>query len=616
MRYAIPVPLLLFACQDAGLQTSNARPTATIVTPSAASDILEGTTQTLIGTVGDADHRPAELRVTWWVDDAIVCEPSAPDANGETRCETVIPGDARVVRLEVRDPSNQSAVDETPINLVPDADPVATLLRPADGSAFPVAAPVFLEGQVQDVEDPAETLQIRWLSDRDGVLGTEPATADGYVTTRATPAGSHLLALEVTDSLGHVDRASVEVEVRPTDAPPSCAIQDPVSDIVLVIGDELTLIGQGSDAETTPGNLLATWTSDIQGVLTSAPVAQDGQTQAVVADLVPDTPDHPADHRRHRPGHALMLGGHGRRPPHRVDRRARERRDPPEGVSATLDALVSDVEDDPADLTVEVRSDIQGVLDASPVATQGLVTASLTPLTHGPHILTVDVTDSSGSSASTSVAVTIDGVPSAPRVAITPETPDPTIDLATLVLADSVDPDGDPVTYAYAWTRNGQATGHASERVDAADTQRGDVWTVAVTPSDPWLMGDVATDTVTIGNALPVVDDVTILPPIPTTHDDLSCQPGTLFDPDADAVTWTATWFVDGAWFSSGTHLPAGSVPRGASVTCEISPHDGLDAGAPVSSSEVVILNGEPAAPALSSSPIRPVQATPCTAPR
>lgn len=54
-----------------------------------------------------------------------------------------------------------------------------------------------------------------------------------------------------------------------------------------------------------------------------------------------------------------------------------------------------------------------------------------------------------------------------------------------LAPAFAVDPDGDPVELAYAWTRNGEETSFTASRVSATEVWPGDAWAVTVTATDP-----------------------------------------------------------------------------------------------------------------------------------
>jgi hypothetical protein len=91
--------------------------------------------------------------------------------------------------------------------------PTAQILSPADNTVFELGQPVTLEGKGVDPEDgllPGSSL--RWISDRDGVLGTGlslPVTLSGSKCDTVL----HTITLEVTDKDGNKATHSIVVVV-------------------------------------------------------------------------------------------------------------------------------------------------------------------------------------------------------------------------------------------------------------------------------------------------------------------------------------------------------------------------------------------------------------------
>ncbi len=90
--------------------------------------------------------------------------------------------------------------------------------------------------------------------------------------------------------------------------------------------------------------------------------------------------------------------------------------------------------------------------------------------------------------------------PSTPGVAIDPEAPTTDDSLLCLVSSPSVDPDGDPVFYAFSWWVDGTEAGMVDAMVDASLLAPGQVWTCRVTPSDGELAGPAGEASVTISS--------------------------------------------------------------------------------------------------------------------
>ncbi len=74
--------------------------------------------------------------------------------------------------------------------------------------------------------------------------------------------------------------------------------------------------------------------------------------------------------------------------------------------------------------------------------------------------------------------------PAAPTVAITPAEPTPWEDLVCAVVEESVDPEGDVVSYGYRWLVDDANAGIYDETVPLDQTADGQSWTCEVTPFD------------------------------------------------------------------------------------------------------------------------------------
>jgi len=87
------------------------------------------------------------------------------------------------------------------------------------------------------------------------------------------------------------------------------------------------------------------------------------------------------------------------------------------------------------------------------------------------------------------VVFTLNRPPSAPVIALTPSAPGDGDDLVCAVTSAAVDPEGDPVGYAFAWTRNGQpfsgeTSAATTSSISGALTSPGDVFECQVSASD------------------------------------------------------------------------------------------------------------------------------------
>ncbi len=175
---------------------------------------------------------------------------------------------------------------------------------------------------------------------------------------------------------------------------------------------------------------------------------------------------------------------------------------------------------------------------------------------------------------------------------------------------EASDVDGDVVSFTYEWLKNGQVIqGAGTPYLSGSLFERGDRILCAVTPNDEVSEGErVTSNEVTILNALPTIRSVSLKPQEATETSVLTCTPNDIADRDGDSVTVTYAWTVDGITVSGATTstLTGESFDRDQAVACTVTPHDGIDAGEPVTSNTVVIVNSRPS--------VAEVQLTPTTA--
>ena len=193
------------------------------------------------------------------------------------------------------------------------------------------------------------------------------------------------------------------------------------------------------------------------------------------------------------------------------------------------------------------------------------------------------------------------GLPTAPVVSLSPDPAVTTDDLNVSIDTASTDPEGDTITYGYAWTKNGTAsTASTSATLPQSATAKGETWEVTVTPNDGHGDGDSASASVTIGNIAPTAPVISIDPAAPAAGtDDLLCQVGTAStDADSgDTVTYSMTWTVDTVTYAGAPVTTyntddtiAGTATSDADVwECTATPNDGDDVGATSTASVTII---------------------------
>jgi hypothetical protein len=189
----------------------------------------------------------------------------------------------------------------------------------------------------------------------------------------------------------------------------------------------------------------------------------------------------------------------------------------------------------------------------------------------------------------TSPSVTIqNSPPTAPVVNVTPDFPVTTDDLICTVTIPSTDPDGDPITYTYAWYKNNVLQpAYTTNTLPASATTVGDVWKCVVTPhgSD----GPPDSDEVTIQNSSPVLNPIgpkmvsvgnllqfTVtasdpdLPVQTLTYSASNLPPGATFNPTTHVFSWTPTSGQAGVYPSVHFEVSDGALTDSEDITITV----------------------------------------------
>ena len=216
--------LILTACVDYGLNAPPVQP-AEPGEPVVEGRVIEVVPERidLVGVCG-ADGATVEVKsvgtepltVTGLYLDALGWEAAAPFPivlqPGESQfVELIATGDAvGALAIDSDDPMRPSV--PVPLRAQLDKPPQVSVQFPIAGTGLPLGA-FEAWAEVRDDVDPAETLAVRWASDRQGLLSDTPPVLGetGFTWAAPRPLGEHVLTLDVTDSCDNTTTAVIPV---------------------------------------------------------------------------------------------------------------------------------------------------------------------------------------------------------------------------------------------------------------------------------------------------------------------------------------------------------------------------------------------------------------------
>jgi hypothetical protein len=203
---------------------------------------------------------------------------------------------------------------------------------------------------------------------------------------------------------------------------------------------------------------------------------------------------------------------------------------PLDDLVCSIDATATDADGDALsyELVWTVDGSTSGYSLTGASATATLTAPASATLTDEVWTCTITPNDGTtdGPGGSDSVLV-VNSTPSAPTVSISPDEPNPLDDLVCSIDATATDADGDPLSYDFVWTVDGDASGYSltdaadtdTLSVPAAATELDEVWTCSITANDGSTDGPTGTANVTILTRYVDCGDGVIGLPIATCED-------------------------------------------------------------------------------------------------
>ena len=191
--------------------------------------------------------------------------------------------------------------------------------------------------------------------------------------------------------------------------------------------------------------------------------------------------------------------------------------------------------------------------------------------------------------------------PQVPEVTVEPEAPRPGEQLVCQIANDAIDPDGDVVTYAFAWHRNGQLVpGYDEAVIPGVATIDGDTWQCFVTATDSHgleALAPAASGIVLVRNFAPTAPATATVSPDPASiNRTLSCQASGSADANGDGFVYYYQWYLDGNAFGAVTTDPSldTALDLDQRWRCDVRAYDGALFSPATASAEVEVTGSAP----------------------
>ena len=589
----------------------NEAPSCSITSPEDGGVGAVSELVTFIADVSD-DGAVDSLGAVWSSDLQGELATSLPTSEGVvTYATTELEAGTHTVTLTVTDEDGETCADDLVYTV--GAPPVVTISSPISTGHYYEDGLIEFAGIVTDADDTSDELSVTWTSSVDGDLAEvdgSVASDGGFAGFQLLSGGEHALTVTATDSIGLTAEDHVIINVGAPNTAPTCSITSPESGTLVPSSSDVIIEGTANDVDVPSDMLTATFASSVDGDLGVATPTTSGDvlflttgmsigSHVVTMTITDDVGATCTDNV------LLTIGG----APTVVITAPTDGSTINEGEMVNLAGNVSDSEDLPTVLTVMWNSDLDGFIGSGTALLDGTVSLDIDTLQTGTHTITLSAMDTDSLTGEATITLNINDLPTAPTIAIAPSAPLTTDDLVVSVVADGTDDEGETLTYTTVWAKDGLDSGHTTDTVPNADTAKGETWTATMTSHDALGTGGSASASVTIGDAVPVVDSVTIEPDPATTNSVLTAI-YSASDADGDSLTYSFAWEVNGvgagddiATLDGATHFI-----KGDSVTVTVTANDGATDSASVTSAARIIENTPPGAALVSITPETPVE--------
>ena len=258
---------------------SNLPPTVSILSPSDGSVYYGNDLVEFHMNIDDAEENPSELvvNIESTVDGTLFTE--APDSGGQYMESRYLSPGQHILTMTITDSGGANTSRTMSVLVKPDNEaPTCQFLNPAPDTNVLGGTPIDFVLQVDDVNIPNDTIEVKLTSSIDGFLPIPDPDANGQIlyTMPNFSNGRHSMTLTAFDERGLECSVS---QLLVIDSVPVVSISQPQDGDVFSIGEIVEFQGRVLDNEDLEHEMTLEWSSNIDGSMHSDLVNAQGRQQ-------------------------------------------------------------------------------------------------------------------------------------------------------------------------------------------------------------------------------------------------------------------------------------------------------------------------------------------------
>ncbi len=230
------------------------------------------------GNASDAEDDNNSLSLSWEssIDGILEMDVVVDDQGDFSSSGTLSLGEHALTAM-VEDSSGKTAAQTIFVDVgPPNTPPSCEILSPDSGLVGVESEILHFEALVSDADISPDQLQIIWSSDKDGELGNSTASSSGEVlfSYGDLSVNTHTITMTVTDE---IDTTCTDLLLYTVGTPPTAIITEPLTNALFNEGEIVTFVGQVSDNEDLPDQLMVTLESSLDGELIGSTPTSNGE---------------------------------------------------------------------------------------------------------------------------------------------------------------------------------------------------------------------------------------------------------------------------------------------------------------------------------------------------